>query len=81
MNDSIRELDTVVLRRDLPDFSLHAGDVGAVVQVYEGAFEVEFATASGRTEAVVTVDATDVRLLNADDLPAVRPTSPPRDAR
>ena len=76
MRNSIRELDTVVMRRDFPESGVRAGDIGAVVHVYDGAFEVEFVTASGRTEALCTVDAADVRLINDNDLPAVRQTVP-----
>ena len=69
-----RELDTVVLARDLPDLGLRAGDLGAVVHVYAPeAIEVEFVTASGRTEALVTLAARDVRAVGDDDLLAVRP--------
>ena len=76
MRNSIRELDTVVMRRDFPESGVRAGDIGAVVHVYDGAFEVEFVTASGRTEALCTVHAADVRLINDNDLPAVRQTVP-----
>ena len=40
----IKELDTVVLAKDLKEYQLTRGDVGAVVHVYEGgkAYEVEF---------------------------------------
>ncbi len=40
----IRELDSVALAVDLPEHGLAAGDVGAVVHVYEGGknFMVEF---------------------------------------
>jgi hypothetical protein len=31
---SIRELDSVVLERDLPEHGLRRGDLGAVVHVY-----------------------------------------------
>ncbi|HEX6083988.1 MAG TPA: DUF4926 domain-containing protein [Thermoanaerobaculia bacterium] len=67
------ELDTVVLNRDLPAYGLRRGDLGAVVQVYrtEG-LEVEFVTASGRTQAVVTLDVTDVRPVSDQDLLSVR---------
>ncbi len=69
-----KTLDTVVLRRDLPDQGLREGDLGAVVQVYEpDGLEVEFVTASGRTEALLTLKASDVRLGNDTDLVAVRP--------
>jgi hypothetical protein len=71
---TFRELDTVVLVRDLPDSGLRTGDLGAVVQVYSPeALEVEFVTASGRTAALLSVAASDVRSVRDDDLLAVRP--------
>lgn len=74
---SIRELDTVVLVRDVPEAGLCAGDLGAIVQVYApDAFEVEFVTASGRTQAVQTLTLADVRPVHDDDLLAVRPSVP-----
>ena len=76
-----RELETVVLVRDLPEAGLRAGDLGAVVQVYgPDALEVEFVTASGRTQAVRTLATTDVRHVRDDDLLAVRPAAPVRGA-
>ena len=59
----IREHDTVVLTRDISERSLRAGDVGAVVHVYDAgrAFEVEFVAGDGRTVAVLTLEAGDVR--------------------
>lgn len=69
-----RELDAVVLARDLPEHGLRSGDLGAVVQVYEpDGLEVEFVTVSGRTEALVTLNVQDVRPVEDDDLVAVRP--------
>jgi hypothetical protein len=69
-----RLLDTVVLNRDLPDHALRRGDLGAVVEIYEpDGLEVEFVTASGRTAALVTLTAGDVRPVADDDLVAVRP--------
>ena len=41
-------------------------------------FEVEFVTASGRTQALQTLMAADVRSVRDDDLLAVRPTAPLR---
>ena len=68
-----RVLDTIVLNRDVPDHGLRKGDLGAVVEVYEpGGLEVEFVTASGRTAAVVTLEARDVRPVADDDLVSVR---------
>jgi uncharacterized protein DUF4926 len=70
---SYKELDTVVLNRDLPEHGLRRGDLGAVVQVYnpEG-LEVEFVTAAGRTQALVTLDRRDVRPVSDQDLLSVR---------
>jgi hypothetical protein len=66
-------LDTVVLDRDLPEHSLCAGDLGAVVEVYEpDGLEVEFVTASGKTQALVTLNVKDVRPVQEGDLVAVR---------
>ena len=69
-----RRLDVVVLERDLPASGLKRGDLGAVVELYEpDGLEVEFVTASGRTEALVTLTAFDVRPVVENDLVAVRP--------
>jgi hypothetical protein len=66
-------LDTVVLARDLPQHGLRAGDLGAVVEVYEpDGLEVEFVTASGKTQALVTLNVNDVRPVQENDLVAVR---------
>lgn len=51
-----RELDTILVTRDLPSLGLRRGDAGAVVQVYSpGVLEVEFVTAAGATLALVTL--------------------------
>jgi hypothetical protein len=69
-----KALDTVVLRNDLPEHALCAGDLGAVVHTYGSeALEIEFVTASGRTGALVTVRVGDVRHVRDTDLLAVRP--------
>jgi len=69
-----RELDTVVLVADLPEHGLRKGDLGAVVQVYKpDGLEVEFVTASGKTEALVTMSINNVRHVVDNDLVAVRP--------
>ncbi len=76
MTEPIRELETVVLLRDFPDAGLRAGDLGAVVMVYgHEALEVEFVTASGRTQALLTLPVSDVRPVRDDDLLAVRTSS------
>lgn len=81
MTTAFRELDTVVLVRDVPEASLRAGDLGAVVQVHGSeALEVEFVTATGRTQALQTLRVEDVRQVREDDLLAVRPTGVLRGA-
>ncbi len=75
----IKELDTVVLNRDLSEHGLERGDVGAVVYRYNTgeALEVEFVTGEGETVAVVTLEAEDIRpmrskeVLHARDLGSV----------
>lgn len=58
----VNPLDTVVLDRDLPQHGLRKGDLGAVVEVYEpDGLEVEFVTASGKTQALLTLRVGDVR--------------------
>ena len=70
---NFKTLDTVVLTRDLPEHGLQKGDLGAIVQVYEPhGVEVEFVTASGRTEALVTLKIDDVRHVVDSDLISVR---------
>jgi len=69
-----RILDTVVLDRDLAEQGLRKGDLGSVVEVHEpNGIEVEFVTASGRTAALLTLTAQDVRPVADDDLVSVRP--------
>lgn len=81
MTALFRELDTVVLLNDLPEAGLCKGDLGAVVQVYgTEAVEVEFVTASGRTQALLTLPVNDVRAVRDDDLMAVRTAPPARGA-
>ena len=66
----IRELDTVVLTRDVPEHGIEKGDVGAVVHRYEPgrSYEVEFVTAEGKTIAVLTLTSEDVRLMSGDEI-------------
>ncbi|MCA9110921.1 MAG: DUF4926 domain-containing protein [Planctomycetaceae bacterium] len=66
----MKELETVVLTRSIPEYGLVAGDLGAIVAVYdEGkAFEVEFIESDGRTIAVLTLDACDVRARKSGEI-------------
>ncbi|MBM3778237.1 MAG: DUF4926 domain-containing protein [Acidimicrobiia bacterium] len=75
MTTGFHELDTVVLVRDVPEAGLRAGDPGAIVQTYgDAAVEVEFVTASGRTQAPLALPIRDVRTVRDNDLLAVRST-------
>lgn len=65
--------EEVVLSRDLPTQSLKTGDLGTIVHVHDGGYEVEFFTAAGKTRAVVTLDAQDVRAVADNEMVAVRP--------
>ena len=69
----IRELDTVVLTHDLAEHGLKQGDLGAVVHGYQdGAFEVEFVTAEGRTVALLTLTTADIRPMASGEILHVR---------
>jgi hypothetical protein len=66
-------LDTVVLKHDLPEHGLRAGDLGAVVELYGAdGVEVEFVRASGHTKALVTLRSADLRSVAENDMLAVR---------
>lgn len=78
---TLRPLDVVVLTHDIPAQGLRTGDLGAVVEVYApDAIGVEFVAASGRTQALVTLQAADIREVGDNDLVSVRPvgSSPSR---
>ena len=71
---TVKPLDVVVLKRDHPAHGLRSGDLGAVVEVYNvDSVEVEFVTASGRTQALATLSPDDLRPVSDDDLVTVRP--------
>ena len=66
-------LDTVVLKRDVPEAGLRVGDLGAIVEVHDADhYEVEFVAASGHTQGLATLSSDDVRHVNDRDLIAVR---------
>lgn len=70
----LRELDTVVLRQDVPESGLKAGDVGAIVHAYAdgAAFEVEFVTAEGRTIGLLTLTTDRIRPMRGEEILHVR---------
>jgi hypothetical protein len=70
----IQEHDRIVLTEPLADEGLEAGDIGAVVHIYprNEAYEVEFVTLTGRTAAVVTLSAAQVRPVASTEIPHAR---------
>jgi hypothetical protein len=74
MLSMIKELDTVVLTRDIPEKQLCQGDLGAVVLVHADgrAYEVEFVTLGGETVALMTLPADAVRAVTGREIAHVR---------
>jgi hypothetical protein len=64
----------VVLKTAVPADGLEIGDVGTVVHVYRDgqAYEVEFVTLDGRTAAVVTLEASQVRPMSRREITHAR---------
>jgi hypothetical protein len=74
----IKEHDRVVLKTAVPAEGLEAGDVGTVVHVYKDglAYEVEFTTLDGKTAAVVTIEAAQVRPVGKREITHAREMAP-----
>jgi hypothetical protein len=70
----IDEHERVVLMTHVPAEGLEAGDVGTVVHAYADgrAYEVEFVTLEGKTAAVVTLEASEVRPVSDREIPHAR---------
>ena len=69
----IKLLDTVVLRHNILDYGIKAGDIGVVVETYEPyGIEVEFVTGSGKTQALLTLNIEDVRPISENDILSAR---------
>jgi hypothetical protein len=61
-------LETVTLTHDIADVGLTEGDIGTIVEVYsENAFEIEFVTATGKTQALLTLYGKDICPLTDQD--------------
>ena len=73
----IAEHSLVVLDSEPPHEKLTRGDVGTVVHVYKDAkgYEVEFVDGGGRTVALVSVGAHDVRPIKPGELLHARTTA------
>ncbi len=74
----IKEHQRVVLKAPIPAEGLESGDVGTVVHLYRDgrAYEVEFTTLAGKTAAVVTVGAEQVRPVNKREITHARELAP-----
>lgn len=59
----IQELDSVILACDLATHGLKKGDIGTVVLVGDGGYEVEFIAADGETK-LVALSRKEVRSLD-----------------
>jgi len=58
----LKELETIVLTVDLPEFGLNIGDWGTVVLAHKhGGYEVEFVTLEGKTVTVVSLELEQMR--------------------
>jgi hypothetical protein len=73
-NGHIPEFSRVALTEDLPAHSLRAGDIGAVVTVYDGGagYAVEFFSLTGQTVAVAVVRASQVRPVEDREVASAR---------
>ena len=72
----IKELDSIVLNADLPEYGLKRGDIGTVVLAHgEGkGYEVEFVSLDGETMAVVSLFPSQVRPIGRREIAHARTT-------
>jgi len=64
---------TVVLQRNMPVYGIKSGDIGTVVETYEpDGIEVEFVNGAGKTQALLTLKAEDVRSIAENEILSVR---------
>ena len=70
----MNEHDRVVLVKDAPECNLRAGDVGAIVHIYENgkAFEVEFSSGSGSLIGLLTLGPEEIRSVSTEEVLHVR---------
>ena len=59
-----RLLDVVALLSDLPEHDLVRGQVGTVVELLDGAYEVEFSDDEGRTYAELAIEPNQLLVLH-----------------
>ena len=70
----IKELDQIVLKENLSEYGLQAGDIGTVVLVHQNGkgYEVEFVALDGETIAVVSLNPPQVRSIKRREIANVR---------
>jgi len=70
----IKELNQIVLKEDLPEQGLQAGDIGTVVLIHQNGkgYEVEFVALDGETIAVISLFANQVRSIKEREIANVR---------
>ena len=70
----MKELQCAVLKTDLPEYGLSAGDIGTIVLVHgDAGYEVEFVTLEGETLAVVSLRADQLRAVGPREIAHARP--------
>lgn len=64
MQTTPRLLDVVALLSDMPTHGLLRGQVGTVVELLDGAYEVEFSDDEGRTYAELALELDQLLVLH-----------------
>ncbi|HEX7079720.1 MAG TPA: DUF4926 domain-containing protein [Gammaproteobacteria bacterium] len=64
MDRQPRLLDVVALLTDIPEHGLVRGQVGTVVELLSGAYEVEFSDDEGRTYAQLALEPQQLLVLH-----------------
>ena len=69
-----KENDTIILKSDIPNKGLQAGDIGTIALVHEtgDGYEVEFVNLDGETIAIVSLTSNEMRPTSKKDIPHVR---------
>ena len=63
--ETFKLLDVVALTQDIAQYHLRRGQVGTIVEIFEGgkAFEVEFSDRNGRTYETIGIEASKLMVL------------------
>jgi hypothetical protein len=80
MSDAIQLLDVVALTADIPEYGLHRGQVGTVVDILADgqAFEIEFSDRQGHTYESVGLRPDQLMVLHFEPAaPSAKPVVEP----